>query len=182
MEFDVTNLDRKILLRALFAYSSPKGLGNIEYTFRESQNENVEGLSDIECEEILYELEKMKSGTIRVLDYHKGKPMKLDFKKKDNGQIKISTTAYDQRNGKYRFFEAILDTFLEEEIIITKKGYGGITSFPKIELSRSKEQVKLLKSILSNSVLSENKNGRYWKIDSSKKEYKSPSIQLFEEQ
>ncbi len=182
MEFDITHLDRKILIRALFAYSSPVGFGIAEYQTRKLRNENVDGLSDFECAEILSEFEQMESGYKRVLDYHKGKPMKLDFVKNSNGQIKVGTSAYDARNGKYRFLEAMLDTFLEEEIIITKKGYGEFAfSAQSKHLNRPKSDLKMFKSILKNCIPNKNENGRFWKIDSNKEEYISPAMRLFNE-
>jgi len=182
MEFDITHLDRKILIRALFAYSSPVGIGIAEYQTRKLRNENVDGLSDSECVEILFKFEQMESGYKRVLDYHKGKPMKLDFVKNLNGQIKVGTSAYDARNGKYRFLEAMLDTFLEEEIIITKKGYGEfVFSVQPEHLNRPKPDLQMFKNILKNCIPNKSENGRFWKIDSTKKEYRSPVLRLFNE-
>lgn len=146
MTFDITNINLKTLLKAVFAYSEPVGLGMAEYKTRKSWKENVDGLTDNECEMILFELNSNESKFIRLLDYYKGKPMKFDIVKKKNGQILVNSSAYDARNGKYRFFEAMLDSFLEEEIIIIKKGYGEYTfsSHPE-HLIRPKSDLKILK-------------------------------------
>lgn len=182
MTFDVTNLNLKTLIKAVFAYAEPAGLGIAEYATRKSWNENVDGLTDSECEEILAEFYETKDKYIRVLDYYKGKPMKLDFIKKTNGRIVIGTGAYDARNGKYRFFEAMLDTFLEEEILIVKKGYGeySFDSHAK-HLIRPKSDLSMFKLVLKNSIEKREDFGRYWKIDSNKKDYTSPIMKLFKE-
>ncbi len=182
MVFDVTNLDLKTLLKAVFVYSEPVGLGIAEYKTRKLSKENVDGLRDDECDEILFELNNMDSKYIRLLDYYKGKPMKLDFVKKSNGQLLVDSGSYDARNGKYRFFEAMLDTFLEDEIWIVKKGYGQYTfaSHPE-HLIRPKSDLKMFKSVINNLIDRNGENGKYWIIDSSKKDYTSPAVKAFNE-
>ena len=87
MEFDITHLDKKQLIQTLFAHSAPLNLGKAEYNIRKARGENVIGLSDEECEMILLEFNEFDTGGLRILDYHKGKPMKLVFDKKRNGRI-----------------------------------------------------------------------------------------------
>jgi hypothetical protein len=179
MEFDITQLDKKLLVQTLFAHSAPLRLGQVEYDIRKKLGDNVDGLSDEECDEILLEFNHFDEGGLRILDYHKGKPMKLVFFKNRNGKVKVDTGSYDARNGKYRFFEALLNIFSLDEILITKKGYKHfvMTDLPD-HLVRPKEQEVMFKNILKNTVQKENEYGKYWAIDISKVSYTPPFMQL----
>ncbi|MEZ4906061.1 MAG: hypothetical protein R2771_00030 [Saprospiraceae bacterium] len=178
MEFDITHLDKNLLIKTLFAHSAPLNLGAAEYIARKNYGDNVDGLTDEECEFMLRDYYKLSSGHIRILDYHKGKPMKVDFNKKGNGRVIIDSDAYDERNGKYRFFEALLNIFSIDEIFITKKGFRRY-SFSKIpeHLIRTKEQEKVFKDLLKNTIEKESNLGKYWIIDESKSSYKNPLLQ-----
>lgn len=180
MRFDITNIDKNLLLRALFAYSSPIGYGKEEYKARKSWNENVEGLTDLECDQILSEFNLNESGVFYILDYHKGKPMKLNFYRKTTGQVIVDSEAYDVRNQKYRFLEALLDTFDEEEIIIIKKSYREFTflDLPKNKI-RTYQEDKIFRDLIKNSIKNNGVYGRYWSINSEKSEYTSPAMKLF---
>lgn len=174
MQFDITNLDKKLLIQTLFAHAAPLALGNVEYSILKSDGDNVDGLTEEECEEILFEFNKLDTGHIKLLDYHKGKPMKLNFEKKRNGQILTDSDSYDLRNGKYRFFEALLDIFHLDEILITKKGFREFAFSGQHEhLIRPKEQISKFKSLLKNSRLISEENYKYWVIDKSQNSYKS---------
>lgn len=174
MEFDITHLDKKLVIQTLFAHAAPLSLGKLEYNFRKLNGDNVEGLTDDECEHILYEFEKLDAGNLRLLDYHKGKPMKLNFQKKNNGRILVNTDSYDVRNGKYRFFESLLNLFSIDEIFITKKGYRQFVMTDLQEhLIRSKEEENIFKTLIKNTVQKENNLGKYWTINESKAKYKS---------
>lgn len=178
MEFDITNLDKRLLIQALFAHSAPRGFGIEEYKFRDKVGDNVDALTDEECDIILLELNDKELGSIRLLDYPKGKPMKLDLYKKNNGRILASTEGYDYRNGKYRYFEALLNIFSMDEILITKKGYSAysMSSLPE-DLIRPKEQETIFKNLLKNMVQKENEFGKYWVIDESKIKYTPPFME-----
>jgi len=175
MEFDITHLDKKLVIQTLFAHSSPLSLGEAEYDFRKHKGDNVDGLTDGECELILLQFYDLDSGNIRLLDYHKGKPMKLNLEKKLNGRILVDSSNYDARNGKYRFFEAFLNIFSLDEILITKKGYKRFSmSDLEKELIRPKQQEMIFKNILKNTIQRENEMGKYWSIDEGRVEYASP--------
>jgi hypothetical protein len=182
MEFDITNLDRKLLLKALIAYANPVGLGIEEYNARKSWKENVDGLSDEECIEILYEVENIDYGPVRVLDYYKGQPIKLDIYKKRTGQLIAGSTGYDSRNGKYKFFEAMLETFLEDEIKITRKGYGHDSFMNDKKYSRPEEQMNVFKLLLKDTIKVQGEYGSYWKIDSTRNPYLSSLTKMLKQQ
>lgn len=169
MEFDITNIDKINLIQALYIYSNPIHLGKIEFKIRNLLDENVEGLSQEECEIILHNFNNLKTGCLKILDYHNGKPMKLVFNKKINGRILVESSNYDARNGKYRFFEALLNTFLIDEIHITKKGYNNyvLKDLPK-NLIRTFSDELMFKKILKFTIKTKNEFGNIWLIDKSK--------------
>lgn len=172
MEFDITHLDKKIVLQALFAYATPLGLGKVEFKELRKRGKNVIGLTDEECHSLLLEFSAMESGIIRILDYYKGKPMKLVFEKKSNGRILVDSDSYDSRNGKYKFFEALLETFLLEDILITKKGYRQFALEDlRPELLRPNEEELVFKSIIKKLKTSQNEYGKYWIIDTQQTKY-----------
>ncbi|MBN2892073.1 MAG: hypothetical protein JXL97_09415 [Bacteroidales bacterium] len=177
MEFDITHLDKTQLIQTLFAHSAPLNLGKAEYDVRKARGENVIGLTDEECEMILFELNHFQDGGLGILDYHKGKPMKLIFDKKRNGRILVDSSKYDARNGKYRFFEAMLNIFSLDEILITKKGFRQyvLVELPK-HLIRPKEQENIFKNLIKHTIQKENEYGKYWAIDETNVSYISPFL------
>ena len=175
MEFDITNLDKHLVIQTLFAHADALAIGQYEYDFRKRMGDNVDGLTDDECEIILAEFNDLDKGHVKLLDYHKGKPMKLYFEKKSNGRVPVDSGGYDSRNGKYRFFEALLNVFLLDEILITKKGYK---QFTLLDLDEDqilpKEKEEMFKSILKNTIKMENDYGKYLAIDETKVIYTPP--------
>lgn len=175
MEFDITHLDKKLLIQTLFAHSAPIGLGEAQYKVLKLRGDNVDGLTDEECELMLLEFNHSEGGYAHVADYCKGKPMKLDFYKKKNGRVVADSDGYDSRNGKYRFLEALLNIFFIDEVLITKKGYRPyIFEGIGLEMTRSDEDTKKIKEIIKNTVRQEEGDVKYWRIDTNKVEYKSP--------
>jgi hypothetical protein len=168
MEFDITHIDRKILVRALLVYAEPVGYGAFEYENRKAKKQNIDGLTDKECEDILFDYENMEIGHKRVLDYYRGKPLKIDFYKKENGQMFANSNAYDERNGKYRFFEALLDFIIIDEIKILRKNYGenDIIGQPE-HIYRPNEIIKELKKIIDNCEVHQDEFGKYWSTNPS---------------
>ena len=165
MEFDITHLDKKALIQALFIYSEPLHVGKAEYDIRNKRGENVMGLTEEECELALKEFNASDLGSIRIFDYCKGKPIKLIFEKMTNGRVLVESDHYDVQNGKYRFLEVLLDTFLIEDIYITKKGYRQfiLNDLPN-ELKRPADLEQVFKSILKNTIEKRNEYGKYWTI------------------
>ena len=179
MEFDITRLDKKLLIQTLFSHSSPLSLGQLEYDHRKKWGENVDGLTDEECEFILYDFNQLDTGNLKLLDYHKGKPMKLTLEKKTNGRVLVDSDGYDARNGKYRFFEALLNIFFLDEILITKKGFRRFFMYDLQEhLKRPKKQEAIFKNILKNTIKKENEYGKYWAIDENNVSYTPLFMQL----
>lgn len=183
MEFDITDIDKKLLIRTLFAHSAPLGLGKAEYDVRKSRGQVVDGIGDEECGYLLSEYNSSyeRPAGFSILDYHKGKPMKLNFFRKTNGKVVVDSDSYDARNGKYRFLEAMLNTFLIDEIKITKKGYRQFTmvDLPS-HLERPKEQNKMFKDLLKNTEQKKNEYGKFWEFDKSKVNYMPPFMKFAE--
>lgn len=164
MEFDITNTDKVKLLKALYDYADPYiGVGGAEFITREARGENVSELSDLECAIALSEFnESTGSGGFRIFDYHNGKPMKVIFYRSSTGRVLVSSNHYDERNGKYRFLEAMMSCFLKKDILIVDKSTP--RSVDKNDNS-SKERKNHFRSILHNAKKERNEFGFYWKID-----------------
>ena len=82
-----------------------------------------------------------------------------------------------KKNGKYRFLEALLNTFMIDEIKITKKGYRQyyMKHLPS-QLIRPKEQNEIFKNLLKNMTRGEDEFGKHWIFDESKVTYKPPFL------
>ncbi len=177
MEFDVTKLDKVLLLQSLFAHSNPLGLGVSEYKYRKQKGDNVDGLTEEECHILLAEFNESTElpESFRIADYHKGKPLKIDLYKQKNGRVIAYSDAYDARNGKYRYLEALLDIFSLDEILIIKKGYRHYTlsDLPK-HLIRTKEQEAVFKELLKNTNQIEDEYGKVYVFDEKKATYTPP--------
>jgi len=174
MNFDITQVDRLLLLQTLFAHAGPLGRGELEYEHRKRAGELVEVMDREECATILADLE----GGSGYLDYHKGKPMKLSFEPRTNGRVLVWSDAYDARNGKYRFFEAMLNVFSIDEIRITSKGYRPyiMSDLPQ-HLVRSKSDELVFRDLIRNLRQEEYELGKYWVIDETRTTYVPQSIQ-----
>lgn len=174
MEFDITNIDLRTLTRAIIANAEPKGVGKLEYTFRKERKDLVDSISDEELELVLYDFESLIKGTYRLFDYYKGKPIKLDLRKKANGRITANTTGYDTRNGMYSFLEVLLTFFSHDEIRIIRKGYGHMNDFdfPKNE-DRDELDLFILNNLVKTSIKKQDEFGRFWTIDMNNSGYKS---------
>lgn len=120
MEFNITHLDKVLLLQTLYVHADPKGYGEKQYRDLLKQGKIVEGLPEEECRKILSQ-KYPASGYL--VDYHNGKPLKLDWRWKEGGQVFANSIAYDVAHGRFRFFEALLNVFDPEEILITKREY-----------------------------------------------------------
>lgn len=180
MEFDITTIDKTLLVKALIAHSSPLRLGKAEYDTREKLGELVDTITDEECELALMEFNYSNDQPrgFRIFDYYKGQPIKLVFYRNRNARVLVSSDYYDARNGKYRFLEAMLNTFSLEEIKITKKGYRPLifTDLPE-HLVRPKTQENEFKLMLKNTLSTRYHLGRYWSFDTDKVVYKPPYMQ-----
>ncbi len=170
MEFDITKLDKVLLIKTLYNHAGLIGVGEAEYTFRGKRGENVLGLTDEECNEILSRdhPESMEM----LLDYHNGKAMKLGFQHKFSGRTFASSDGYDSRHGRYRFLEALLNVFDLDEIIIIKKGYPlHLKEMIDECTKRPIDETMLLKNVVKNTVKHKD-SGTYWTIDTNKVDYK----------
>ena len=178
MEFNITKLDKVVLLQTLYAHASPLGLGKAEFLARDLRNELVSGMSIDECKLIL-ELSKTDLPAARILDYHNGKTIKLVFFPKRNGEIVTDSTSYDERNGKFRFLEALLNVFDLDEILIIQKGYE-LHRREYIDAKapkRDSDQLNSFKVMLKNTVKQKDGRGSYWTFDVGKVYYKPPFIE-----
>lgn len=174
MKFDITTLNKVTLLQCLYAFSEPIALGQIEYQVKKEAGENVEGLTEEECESYLsdfYKLYNTKKNH-EILDYCNGKPQKVIFEIKKGDRIILDTSGYDERNGLYRSFEALLNTFLFEEIKIINKGYTSESiQIERETKNRPKEELATFKTIIKDLIYKSDNKGKYWAINLSKKEH-----------
>ena len=172
MVFNITKLDKVQLIQALYVHSETVGMGKSEYDFRDAMGQNVIGLTEEECNDILSRDVPGSNGYL--LDYHNGKPMKLHFAHKKNGDIWVCSDSYDSRSGRYRFLEALLSVFSVDEIVIVKKGYPQhLTEMIANCTKREKEETSLLKNMLSQTIKEQN-GGSQWIFDTSKVRYRPP--------
>ena len=172
MVFNVTRLDKIRLLQTLYIHADPKGYGNMEYAFNDLIGKNVIGLTDEECKNILHLDSPDLNGFI--VDYHNGKPMKVDFEHQLNGDILVSSIAYDLSNGRYRFLEALLYVFNLDEIVITAKEYPThLEHLLDEHTKRDFEETLLLENILDQTIMYSD-IGMYWKFDIDAVDYKPP--------
>lgn len=172
MVFNVTKLDKIRLIQSLYLHADPKGFGKNEFAFKDVIGENVLGLTDEECRDIL----KMDSPDLSgyLLDYHNGKPIKLDFEHKTNGDVFVSSVAYDISNGRYRFLEALLCVFNLDEIVMIDIEYPAqLDDLLDEHTKRPFEETLLLENILEQTILYSD-NGFFWKFDADAVDYKPP--------
>jgi hypothetical protein len=170
MEFNITNLDKILLLQTLYVHADPKGYGTTQYRQLLKQGKTVEGLPMEECEDIL---KGRYRDSAYLVDYYNGKPIKLDWVKAPEGQLIARTLPYDVAHGKYRFLEALLNVFDAEEIRIVKKEYPR----QQEELFFKKEDTRIieyeLRQLLDHTVPFRDKTGAYWIIDNTNNTYRS---------
>jgi len=172
MKFITNNIDKIQLIQAIYIHANPKGFGEVEYKLKEQLEQNVVGLTVEQCQKIL---DSKKSGSGYLIDYLNGKPLKLEFYERGNGQVLVSSSAYDLRNGKFRFFEAMLNTFSLDEILIAQKSYSSdILSMINEHSKRPKSQNKIFENILKNTIRNKDDFGTYWKINLDKVSYIPP--------
>jgi hypothetical protein len=172
MVFNVTKLDKIRLLQTLYIHADPKGYGNMEYAFNDVIGKNVEGLTEEECASLL----KMDTPELNgyLVDYYNGKPIKFDFEHRPNGDVWVSSIAYDISNGRYRFLEALLYVFNLDEIIITNMDYPPqLDALLDDHTKRAFEETLLIENILEQTILYSD-NGMYWKLDPNTVDYKPP--------
>lgn len=143
MVFDLKHLDLVRVIQALFRSSIPAGIGIAHHLI-----EGSEQLTRTECEELLMNGAKtIGTRSVILIDYVKGRPIKFDF---------VTTTglayatAYDTRNGKYRFLEALIEEFGKDSIVIKRKKYPPYTSFD--DILQRKEQIKEWEKIMRQQV------------------------------
>ena len=162
MIIDVTNLDKKLLIRSLYDLASPKGMGIVEYSAKEMDGVKVHDISDYDCsimltvfemisqEQHLQEVNEMKeeeedfdlidSGVgAKIADYLNGIPLKLDLYRPygDYNKIYTYSNAYDIRNGLYLFLEALIKNFPLEDFVIIEKEYPNYFEPKKINFKNS---------------------------------------------
>ena len=180
MVFDISDLDKVVLLQALYAHAEAAGYGKLEYKIKDRRGIRVNGLSLEEAKAIWEKsaAQIASSGSAEVVDYHNGKPIKLDVKRNPSTQRLLAySSSFDTRNGRYRFLEALLSSFGNEEIIIKEKGYSG--HFNDAEKGghvpdvRPQSETKLLRQLLRSALKVSDIKGTYWKLNPSVK-YEPP--------
>ena len=173
MVFNVTKLDKIHLMQTLYIHADPKGYGKVEYAFNDVIGKNVLGLTDEECRDILREDSPDLGGYL--VDYHNGKPIKLDFEHKPNRDVWVSSVAYDVSNGRYRFLEALLYVFNLDEIVMTKTDYPHqLDELLDEHTYRGIEETIILEDLLNQTIQHYDK-GVYWTFDDTA-EYTPPCM------
>ncbi len=171
MKFNVTNLDKVLLLQTLYVHADPKGYGVGRYNDLQQQGKIVEGLSRKECEVILNR--RQGEGTGYLVDYYNGKPIKLYIEDMPADQLWINSIPYDLAHGRFRFLEALLNTFDPEEIIITKKEYDPFHYQWHFKRENARINEYELAQLLDHASSFTDKTGTFWKIDSADTPYRS---------
>jgi hypothetical protein len=170
MKFDITSIDKTKLLKTVYATSMiTGGVGTAEYLVREARGENVDILTDEECESILYEFNASQSfgESYRILDYHNGKPIQLVFDKYRSGRIVVDSDSYDSRNGEYKFLEAMIAVFPLDEIKIINKSCSPHKMIEiKEHLRRPANEVLEYRNLLKSAVKKRDEFGFYWELQS----------------
>ena len=102
MEFNITHLDKILLIQTLYIHADPKGYGEKQYRQLLKEGKVVEGLPMEECKAML---EGKHRDPGYLVDYYNGKPLKLDWVSSPGGQLITRTLPYDIAHGKYRFLK-----------------------------------------------------------------------------
>lgn len=167
VEFDITHLDRKKLIHALFAYAQPRSWAATETSINHGAPHG--GLSEEECESLLMGYWDIPpSMDLRLNKTIKGKSLDIVFSKRRNTRLLVDTESYDSVNGKYCFLEAMFNAFPLHEILITKKGYSqALVDFPD-HLSRSKQEKAFLRKLMKATVRRKDWWGIHWCFDEQK--------------
>lgn len=175
MEFDITHLDKVLLIQTLYFHANPKGYGEREYDEMLQKGKAVEGLSKNECESIL----RGYNAKGYLVDYYNGKPLKLHWRKTRNGKLLMLSLPYDSIHGRFRFLEALLNVFGPEEIIITQIKYDPIQEeFFKRENDPRIVEYELAQ-LLRHAIAypGDTEMGKHWKIDQDNFAYRSAFLQ-----
>lgn len=175
MEFIITDLDKVLLIQTLYAHAQAHGIGRAKYAAKDFKGLLVSGIPIHECQELL-QIAEENGHRERVVDYYNGKPVKLGFHAKRNGEIITSSSSYDERNGKYRFLEALINVFGLDEIMITKKGYNEFVRDDFKEKGTKQPEAKMIEFayMLKNTIKIKDDRGTYWKFDTDAINYKPP--------
>lgn len=166
MLFDVTDLDKEILIKGLIANAKAVGIGEMEYKFKNFKGELVDSITEEEISEYLIIIDELKNKNIKgaqIIDYYKGQPIKLElFFRKE--RLLASSHGYDVRNGKYSFLKTLIDFFGIDDILIVQKGYGRFSdfNFANVNIKLESALFDLIKT--SNTVTLHGR--KYWKIPS----------------
>jgi hypothetical protein len=165
MKFDITNIDKKRLLKALYSSSRAVGLGIVEFKVKKMQGKPVDSLSDLECDNLFLEFESsLKGGDFYIADYLNGRPLKIRFRKSSKGKVTVCADSYDSVNGIYSFLDIMLKNFPINDILLTKKWSSSFVSKPSKDDTCVRKRYNVFVYMLKNAVEQHNNNGRYWQI------------------
>ncbi|WP_153799541.1 hypothetical protein [Foetidibacter luteolus] len=153
MEFNITLLDKTLLLQTLFVHAAD--------TLAEADAEVNSGLSDAECKRILKGRYYDDNGCL--LDDYEGRTMKIYWTKTPDGRMFADALPYDSVHGRFRFLEALLNVFDPSEIIITSKDYHAVNPATVNPMSAEKHDQML--HLIESAIMYADVKGTYWKID-----------------
>ncbi len=155
MIFDITDLDKIALIKSLFHFAV---------------GDSCVSISNEECKDFLEKFSQKRVKQGDIIDYYNNKAIKLHVFEKNSRWLAFAED-YDEQNGLFRFFEAMLNTFLLKDIIVVKKNH----SFDSIQIekqtfNRPKKELVIFKNILKGYVSKSDLFGRYWALEEIKRE------------
>ncbi len=179
MILDVTNLDKKLLIRALYDSSSPIGMGKVEYYVRKERGDFVHDITDEECEYLLSDFENLcpkehkleasyygeeedednpefHGTSAKVADYIKGVTLKLNLYRpySDFSKVYVYSDAYDMRNGFYMFLETLIKNFPLTDFRIVDKEYDEFWDLEEMNEKHNfdRDRFNLMKIVVNNQL------------------------------
>ncbi|CAL2094539.1 hypothetical protein [Tenacibaculum sp. 190524A02b] len=177
MILDVTELDKKLLIRALYDLASPVGVGVQEYNARKQSGQMVHDITDFDCDVLLAPFKDISRKEFdeaikwlkedgedvnvlgsgmgdRVADYYNGIPLKLDLFRPyaDFNKIFFSTEGYDLRNGFYLSLEVLIKYFPLDDFKVILKEYPDYLNLDDINNTYDFElgRFEALKTVVEN--------------------------------
>ncbi len=160
MQFNITALDPIAVLQTAYFHAAPVGYG-----LEQHQQLLIKGkaaanwLCEKECKELLH-----RKRNDFDIDYYHGRPLKLQWKKNENGQILLDSSVYDLYQGRFRFLEALVFMFDHSDIMITKIDRVNANRESPIDV-KSRASAPEMERLMSHLIIGEDENGKYWKID-----------------
>ncbi|RLJ98803.1 hypothetical protein [Tenacibaculum discolor] len=174
MILDVTNVDKKLLIRSIYDMASPKGVGVVEYEVKKRRGELVHDISEYDCEIMLEAFQKITKEQhteevswleedenpeecgifVTNIDYVNGIPLKLNLYIPyiDFSKVYVYSDSYDIRNGLYLFLETLIKYFPLEDFNVVNKDYPDYWDIDEINYKENFDEgrYQALNTVASN--------------------------------